>query len=177
MLNFWYCYRCYTNTRVVNISKSSSSSDSGSSHSDKTVKTAIKKEFPDNSVSSDDSVDEKKEKTKDGKTVKTQDIPNSSSTIIPNQLPHDNSAMSTIKTEWNADDASQGSSDDQSSSSVNCLSKYTLKENKAVKYQYVCVICDEQFSSKCLLTMHQVQHIKTDRSSYGVFMAALARSS
>ncbi|VVC43024.1 Hypothetical protein CINCED_3A011210 [Cinara cedri] len=166
--------RCYTNTRVVHISKSSLS-DSGSSNSEKPAKTTIKKEAIENCVSSDDSVDERKQKTKDGKTVQITNIPNSSTTNIPD-LPHEDPAVSTIKAEWNADDMSQGSSDDQSSSSVNCLSDYSLQENKTVKYQYVCVICDEQFSSKCLLTMHQVQHIKTDRSSYGVFMAALARS-
>lgn len=174
-MNYYYFFRCYTNTRVVIIPKSSSS-DSGSSNSEKSAKTTIKKEAPENCVSSDDSIDETRQKLKDGKTVKIHDIPNSSTTVIPNRLPPDNPVTSTVKSEWTADDISLPSSDDQSSNSAHCLTNYTQKENLAVKYQYVCVICDEQFTSKCLLTMHQVQHIKSDRSSYGVFMAALARS-
>lgn len=115
-----------------------------------------------------------KPKTIVTKTVKVQDIPNSTKSSIP-KVEHDNRLMSSIKTEWNADDILV-SSDDQSSNSAHCNSKSKHKENKVVKYAYVCVICDERFSSKCLLTMHQVQHIKSDRSSYGVFMAALART-
>lgn len=126
-------------------------------------------------MSSDESVEDIKPKSTDGKTVQVQDIPDNTKIIIPN-LPHDNQSMSTIKTEWNVDDTSQVSSDDQSSNSTHCHPKYNPKENKNVRLPYVCVICDERFSSKCLLTMHQVHHIKSDRSSYGVFMAALART-
>lgn len=159
----------------MNVSKSPS--DSGSTNSEKMVKTTFKKETIETLVSNDEGAEEVKSKIMGSETV--QDIPNSTKTIISN-LPHDNQTTLTIKTEWNADDISQASSDDQSSNSTNCLSKYREKaeekEIKAVKFQYVCVICDEHFMSKCLLTMHQVQHIKSDRSSYGVFMAALARS-
>lgn len=159
----------------MNVSKSPS--DPSSTSSEKMVKT--KKEALENFVSNDEGVEEVKSKLMDSKIVQVQDIPNSTNTIISN-LPHDNQTTLTIKTEWNADDISQGSSDDQSSNSAHGLPKYGEKaeerENKAVKFQYVCVICDEHFRSKCLLTMHQVQHIKSDRSSYGVFMAALART-
>lgn len=116
---------------------------------------------------------ETKLKITDSKTV--QDIPDSTNTNIPN-LPHDNQLISTIKTEWNINNISQVTSDVLSISSAHCISKYRQKENKADKYQYVCVICDERFSNKCSLTMHQVQHIKSDRSSYVVFMAALAHT-
>lgn len=136
----------------------------------------IKKEVAENCVSSDESVEETKLELIDCKTVQIQDIPNSTNTSDILNLPKDNPLITTIKTEWSADDTSQVSSDDQSSSSSHCLPKYQEKHNKAVTYQYFCVICDEQFQSKCLLTMHQVQHIKSDRSSYGVFMAALART-
>lgn len=115
---------------------------------------------------------ETKPKTIDSMTFQVQDIPDSTKTNIPN-LPQNNQSKPTIKMEWNADDISQVSSDDQSSISTHCLSKYQYKENKELKYQYVCVVCDERFVSKCLLTMHQVQHIKSDRSSYKFFIASL----
>lgn len=153
-----------------NISKSVS--DSGSMSSEKPVKT--KKEALENCVSSDESVEETKPKPFNNITV-VKDIPSSTKTITP-KLPHDNQSTITIKTEWKADDISQVTSDNQSTSSAQSLQKYEPKENKDVNYKYVCVICDKRFSSKCLLTMHQVQHIKSDRSSYGVFMAALART-
>lgn len=157
----------------MNVSKSLS--DSGSTNSEKIGK--IKKEVIENLVSNDKGIEEIKPKTIDSKTVQVQNIPDSTKTIISN-LPHDNQTTSTltIKTEWNADDISQASSDDQSSNSAHCLSKFGEKESKTVKFQYVCVICDEHFGNKCLLTMHQVQHIKSDRSSYGVFMASLTHT-
>lgn len=115
-----------------------------------------------------------KQKINTTNIIKIQDIPNSTKSSIP-KIEHDSQFMSSIKTECNADDISLVSSDDQSSNSAHCISKFKHKENKAEKY--ICVICDKQFSSKCLLTMHQVQHIKSDRSSYGVFMAALTTRS
>jgi len=154
--------------------KSPSVSSACSSNSEKTtpVKTT-KKEVLNNCISGNES-------TEETKTIHSvhQNIPDSTKPDdIPN-LPHDDRPSPTIvKTEWNADELSQASSDDQSSSSTHYHStKYQYKENGSSKYQCTCVICDERFSSKCLLTMHQVQHIKSDRSSYGVFMAALARS-
>lgn len=118
---------------------------------------------------------ETKPKTIDRMTFQVQDIPDSTKTNIPN-LPHDNQSKPTIKMEWNADNISQVSSNNQPSISPNCLSKYQYKENKELKYQYFCVICDERFVSKCLLTMHQVQHIKSDRSSYKFFIASLPQT-
>ncbi|XP_022177319.1 uncharacterized protein LOC111038502 [Myzus persicae] len=164
--------RCYQNTRVV-VTVSKSSSDSGSINSEKSTVKTLKKEATENYISSDESVEESKAKPNGCNTVK--DIPSSTKTIIP-KTSHDNQTTLTIKTEWNADDLSQASSDDHSSSSANCPPKYSPKKDKALKYQYVCVICDAQFMSKCSLTMHQVQHIKSDRSSYSVFMAALTQS-
>jgi len=156
---------------VVTVSKSSS--DSGSINSEKSTVKTLKKEAVENYISSDESVEESKTKPNGCNTVK--DIPSSTKTIIPKSS-HDNQTTLTIKTEWNADDLSQVSSDDHSSNSANCPPKYSPKKDKALKYQYVCVICDAQFMSKCSLTMHQVQHIKSDRSSYSVFMAALTQS-
>jgi hypothetical protein len=153
---------------VNNISKSVS--DSGSTSSDKTVKT--KKETLENCISSDESVEEMKPKLFNNNIV-VKDIPSSTKTITPN-LPQDNQTL-TIKTEWNGD-ISSVSSDNQSTSSAQSLQNYESRENMDLNYQYVCVICDKRFISKCLLTMHQIQHIKSDRSSYGVFMAALART-
>jgi len=159
---------------VVTVSKSSS--DSGSVNSEKaTAKTLKKKEVIDNYISSDESVEDLKTKPNGSDSVEVQDIPSSSKTTIP-KSPHDNQTTLTIKTEWKADDLSQVSSDDHSSRSAHCPPKYSPKKDKALKYQYVCVICDAQFLSKCSLTMHQVQHIKSDRSSYSVFMAALTQS-
>jgi len=157
--------------------KSPSDSSACSSNSEKTtpIKTTKKEEVLDNRISGNESAEETK-------TVHPvhQNIPDSTKPDdIPN-LPHDDRPPPPppiVKTEWNADELSQASSDDQSSSSTHSHStKYQYKENGSTKYQCACVICDERFSSKCLLTMHQVQHIKSDRSSYGVFMAALARS-
>jgi len=144
--------------------------DSSPSSPEKTISVKrIKREAPE---SSDESVAEVKSETFACKTV--QDIPVSTNTNVPN-IPHANQLNTTIKMEWKASDVSRVSLENQSLNSSDCLSKYKPKENKT-QYQYVCVICDERFSSKCLLTMHQVQHIKSDRSCYGVFMAALARS-
>lgn len=151
-----------------NISKSSS--DSSSSNSEKIPFNTINKEDIENSINSNEYLEDIKPKTIAIKTVQVKDIPNSTKTTIP-KLDHDNQSIPNIKTEWNADDISLVSSDDQLSDSTHCLLK-----NKVIKYAYVCVVCDERFSSKCLLTMHQVHHIKSDRSSYGLFMAALARS-
>jgi len=161
---------------VVTVSKSSS--DSGSINSEKATVKTLKKEAVEIYISSDESVEESKTKPNGCDTIEVQDIPSSTKTIIPNS-PHDNQTTLTVKTEWNADDSSLVSSDDLSSSSTNCPTcpqKYSPPKNKALKYQYVCVICDAQFMSKCSLTMHQVQHIKSDRSSYSVFMAALTQS-
>lgn len=170
-----YYFRCYTNTRVV-ANNSKSSSDSSSSTPDKTIIKTIKKEALENGVSeSDESIEEIKLKSTDSTPVKVENIPDSTKTNVPNSS-QDNQPVPTLKTEWNGDNASQISSDDQSSSSAQCLPKYSTKEHKSARLKYVCVICDERFSNKCLLTIHQVQHIKSDRSSYGVFMAALARS-
>lgn len=155
---------------------SKSSSDSGSINSEKsTVKTLKKKEVIENYISSDESIEESKTKPNDYVAVEVKDIPSSTKTTIP-KSPHDNQTTLTIKTEWNANDLSQASSDDHSSRSAHCPPKYSPKNDKALNYQYVCVICDAQFLSKCSLTMHQVQHIKSDRSSYSVFMAALTQS-
>lgn len=148
---------------------SKSVSDSGSMSSDKTAKT--KKEALENCISSDESLEEMKLKSFSNNTVK--DIPCSSKTITPN-VPHDNQTL-TIKTEWEGD-ISPVSSDNQLTSSAQSFQNYEPKENVDLNYQYVCVICDKRFINKCLLTIHQVQHIKSDRSSYGVFMAALART-
>jgi len=171
--------RCYTNTRVVenNMLKSPSDSSMCSSNSAKTVPIKrIKKEALNTCISDDETTEETKTVAK-STILPVQNIPpDSTKTDIPNP-PHDNRLpLPTVKAEWNADDLSQASSDDQSSSSTHCHPKYRYKENKSLKYQYFCVICDERFLSKCLLTMHQVQHIKSDRSSYRVFMAELARS-
>ncbi|XP_060869866.1 uncharacterized protein LOC132944507 [Metopolophium dirhodum] len=166
--------RCYQNTRVV-VTASKSSSDSGSINSEKATVKTLKKEAVEIDISSDESVEESKTKPNGCDTIEVQDIPSSSKIIIPNS-PHDNQTTLTVKTEWNADDLSLVSSDDHSSSSAHCPPKYSPPKNKALKYQYVCVICDAQFMSKCSLTMHQVQHIKSDRSSYSVFMAALTQS-
>lgn len=166
--------RCYQNTRVV-VTVSKSSSDSSSLNSEKAVVKTSKKEAVENCISSDESIEESKTKPIGCDTVQVQDIPSSTKTIIPNSPPKNQTTL-TIKTEWNADDLSQVSSDDLSSSSANCPPKYSAQKDKALKYQYVCVICDAQFMSKCSLTMHQVQHIKSDRSSYSVFMAALTQS-
>lgn len=147
-----------------------------SSNSAKTMPVKrIKKEALENCISGDESAEETK--TVENTTIlPVQSIPDSTKTDIPNPS-HDNRLpLPTVKAEWNADDLSQVSSDDQSSSSTHCHPKYGYKENRSLKYQYFCVICDERFLSKCLLTMHQVQHIKSDRSSYSVFMAELARS-
>jgi len=165
------------------VTVSKSSSDSGLLSSEKLIVKAIKKETVENVISGDGSVGELKTKSKPKlkpkpigcNTVQVQDIPSSTNTIIPNS-PQDNQATLTIKTEWKTSDSSQISSDDQSSSSAHSLPKYSPQNNEALKYQYVCVICDAQFLSKCSLTMHQVQHIKSDRSSYNVFMAALTQS-
>lgn len=173
-LKYYYYFRCYTNTRVV-VNNSKSSSDSSSSNSEKTVKMT-KKDRLENCISSDESVVETKSELIDNVIAKFEDIPDSTNINVPNLPQGNQSTTTTIKMEWNASDVFQGSSDDQSSSSVHCEPKYKPKEHKSDKYQYICVICDEKFSSKCLLTMHQVQHIKSDRSSYGVFMAALART-
>lgn len=160
-------FRCYTNTRVAaNSFPDSSLSSSEKSNSPKKIKT----EAPEISVSSNESVKEVKPETFACKTV--QDIPVSTNTKVPN-VPHANQLNTTIKMEWKASDVSQVLSDDQSPNSTHCLSKRKLIENMS---QYVCVVCDERFSNKCLLTMHQVQHIKSDRSCYGLFMAALART-
>ncbi|XP_015368539.1 PREDICTED: uncharacterized protein LOC107165007 [Diuraphis noxia] len=167
--------RCYQNTRAVVIA-SKSSSDSGSINSDKsTVKILKKKEVIENYISSDESVEESKTKPNGYNAVEVKDIPRSTKSTIP-KSPHNNQTTLTIKTEWNANDLSQVSSDDNSSKSAHCPPKYSPKKDQALKYQYVCVICDAQFLSKCSLTMHQVQHIKSDRSSYSVFMAALTQS-
>jgi len=170
--------RCYKNTRVV-VTVSKSSSDSGSLSSEKINVKTLKKEAAENLISSDESVEESKTKSKSKpvgyNTVQVQDIPSSTKTVIPNSS-HDNQATLTIKTEWKTNDLSQNNSDGHLSSSTHSLPKYTPQNNEPLKYQYVCVICDAQFLSKCSLTMHQVQHIKSDRSSYSVFMAALTQS-
>jgi len=156
---------------------SPSNTSTCSLNSEKTIPVKTpKKETLNNCVSSDESIEEMK--MINSKTIHPvhQDIPDSTKIDIPNPSHNKQSPLPIVKIEWNADDLSQASSDDQSSSSINCHSKYRDKENKSLRYQYVCVICDERFVSKCLLTMHQVQHIKSDRSSYRVFMAALARS-
>jgi len=71
--------------------------------------------------------------------------------------------MLTVKTKQKADDLSQFYSDNHSSSSANFPPKYSTKKNKSLKYQYVRVICDAQFMNKLSLTIHQVEHIKSDR--------------
>lgn len=119
-----------------------------------------------------------------------QDIPNSTNDET-SYIPQDNQSTSTIEEEWNANDISQVSPDYQCSNVKyepkyehsdikyepkyeHSDIKYEPKENKSGKY--VCVICDERFSNKCSLTLHQVQHIKANRNTYGVFVAALART-
>lgn len=153
-----------------NISKSATVPVSISA--EKTAK--IKEEASVKCVGSDESVEETKPKSFNNNIV-TKNIPNSTKTTIQNP-PHGNQSTLTIKTEWKADGVSQVSSGNQSTSTAQCHQNYESKENKDMIYKYVCVICDKRFMSKCLLTIHQVQHIKSDRSSYGVFMAALART-
>lgn len=167
-------FRCYQNTRGV-VTASKSSSDSSSINSEKASVKAFKKEAVEIYISSDESGEEPKPKQNGCNIIEVQDIPSSTKTIIPNSL-HENQTMLTVNTEWNADDLSQVSSDDHSSSSAHCPPNYSPQKNTSLKYEYVCVICDAQFMSKCSLTMHQVQHIKSDRSSYSVFMAALTQS-
>lgn len=164
---------------VVNNSNiSKSSSDSGSSNSERAVLSKnVKKEAVENCVSQDANFEKMTKSPKPlYKTVKVHDIPNSTKTEIPS-LPPDNQTLPSIKTEMIADDISKISSADNQSNSALSFSKDIHKETNAAKYQYMCVVCDERFTSKCLLTMHQVQHIKSDRSCYGVFMAALATRS
>lgn len=113
----------------------------------------------------------------DSSTTQIHVTPKSTNTNIP-IIPQDNQSLPTIKTELIADDVSLTFLDDQLSSSIFGLSNDRFNKNNTIKFnQYVCVICDEQFSRKSLLTLHQVQHIKSDRSCYRVFMAALTARS
>lgn len=146
-----------------------SSLDTGSSTSEISVKMEI---GGSSSVSSSESsgVEEAKPNTIYRKTVQRH-IPYSTNDET-SSLPQDNQPTLPIKQEWNADDIS---SDDQYSSSGHSDIKYEPKENKS-SAKYVCVICDDRFSNKCSLTLHQVQHIKENRSTYGLFAAALART-
>lgn len=163
-------FRCYQNTTIVTVDKSSS--DSGSVNSKKATVKTLKKEVVEIYISRDENVEDPNPKPNGRNTIKVQHIPNSTNTIIL-KSPNNNQMMLTVRTERNTNDLSYVSSDNHPSSSSHISSKYSQKKYKTLKYQYSCVMCDAKFMNKCSLTIHQVQHIKSDRSSCSVFMAEL----
>ncbi|XP_050522489.1 uncharacterized protein LOC126895064 [Daktulosphaira vitifoliae] len=165
--------RCYINTRVTENKTAKSISSIEDSNTDLSPCNLFEKETSENFKNiSLESIEKPYFKTENNYNTSSDfNIINCTTKCNSNELTN----QLILSTKREIKDDSSLSFDKGKTLSLG-ISNIKKNENCSSNYQYFCVICDERFSSKCLLTVHQVQHIKSDRSSYGVFMAALARS-